>query len=379
MSHNLISFKFSEAVLDLLIEIKTELSKHSAILESLTEAESDYMKHCALISNVGASTRIENAVLTDHEIEWIDSTLSKDDKTTAFSQNKESILNKLSKDKERSIEEVAGCRDMLMFMYENARELFPLQELVIREFHKQLLRHYPKADHYCGRYKRVTNRVVSRNQMTGEEKIVLEPAAPGAITEAGMRDLVDWYNEAIKEYKWSLLVSIEFVFRFLAIHPFQDGNGRTGRALFILSLLQSSDPLIKAAAPYMAIDRHIERKRPLYYAALRACSNGFYLANSEQYKYEPIVLFLLKAFRDSINDIDLYKSKFEKLKTLNPVQLSIYECFKAFPEKRLAISTLQEETKIERRTIQRELTKLCNKGFLHRMGEKRSTVYQLIF
>ena len=39
-----------------------------------------------------------------------------------------------------------------------------------------------------------------------------------------MRDLIVWYNQTIREHAWPLLVATEFVFRFLAIHPFQDGN-----------------------------------------------------------------------------------------------------------------------------------------------------------
>ena len=54
-----------------------------------------------------------------------------------------------------------------------------------------------------------------------------------------MGELVDWYNETIDTCHWPLLTAIEFTFRFLAIHPFQDGNGRMGRALFLLVPLHS--------------------------------------------------------------------------------------------------------------------------------------------
>ena len=74
------------------------------------------MHHYALISMVGASTRIENALLTDSEIAWLDTILTQDGKTTALQQNWRRIENKLSKGRERSIEEVAGCREMLMLM-----------------------------------------------------------------------------------------------------------------------------------------------------------------------------------------------------------------------------------------------------------------------
>jgi Fic family protein len=67
--------------------------------------------------------------------------------------------------------------------------------------------------------------------------VVLEPSPPGIITATAMAELINWYNTAIHDYPWPILVATEFVFRFLAIHPFQDGNGRLGRALFILAFI----------------------------------------------------------------------------------------------------------------------------------------------
>ena len=70
-------------------------------IEDLSSEEAKYLHRFALISNIGASTRIENAVLTDQEVEWVDKILQKDGKTTAFEENKTIILDKLKKEKER--------------------------------------------------------------------------------------------------------------------------------------------------------------------------------------------------------------------------------------------------------------------------------------
>src|SRR4051812_8796058 len=75
-------------------------------LASMGEAEKIWLHKSVLISTIGASTRIENAALTDAEIEWVDITLTKDGKTTAYDAKRTDILNKLSKDRERSVEEV---------------------------------------------------------------------------------------------------------------------------------------------------------------------------------------------------------------------------------------------------------------------------------
>ena len=104
-------------------------------IERLSTEEANYLHRFALISNIGASTRIENAVLTDPEIEWVDTILQKDGKTTAFEENKIYIMDKLKKDRERSVEEVVGCRQILSTVYVQAEELFPLSEVVIRGLH----------------------------------------------------------------------------------------------------------------------------------------------------------------------------------------------------------------------------------------------------
>ena len=126
-------------------------------IESLLPEEAKYLHRFALISNIGASTRIENAVLTDREVEWVDTFLQKDGKTTAFEENKICILDKLAKDRERSLEEVVGCRQILSTVYLQAKELFPLTEAIIRGLHQDLLRYYPRATNYAGGYKNNNN------------------------------------------------------------------------------------------------------------------------------------------------------------------------------------------------------------------------------
>ena len=101
-----------------------------------------------------------------------------------------------------------------------------------------------------------------------------------------MKDLIQWYNQILPSYPWSIVVACEFVFRFLAIHPFLDGNGRIGRALFILTLLQSFDNKLSSITPYLAIDRHIEKNKEEYYLVLRKCSDGKFSQDTSSYKIE---------------------------------------------------------------------------------------------
>ena len=348
-------------------------------IENLSSEEAKYLHRFALISNIGASTRIENAILTDQEIEWVDTILQKNGKTMAFEENKIFILDKLRKDRERSVEEVVGCRQILSTVYLQGKELFPLTEIIIRGLHHDLLRYYPQAANFAGGYKKTPNRVIFINHKTGEQRIVLDPSPPGIITSTAMADLVNWYNLNIHENPWPLLVATEFVFRFLAAHPFQDGNGRLGRALFILSLLQSDDKYLKAVTPYVAIDKHIEQNRSLYYTTLQQCSEGKFHENPRQYKIEPLAWFFIKILRSSLSDIEVYRKRYEQLQKLSESALVVLNCFKSSPEKRLKVSDIQKDTRLPRRTAQYALQTLTKKAFIQKLGQGAGTRYQLIF
>jgi len=348
-------------------------------LEALSPDETKYIHRCAFIGNIGASTRIENAVLTDQEIEWVDTTLNDHGKATAFEEKKSFILDKLSKDRERSVEEVVGCRQVLRTVYLQADELFPLSEVTIRGLHHDLLRYYPKASSYAGGYKTAPNRVVSINHETGEERVVLEPSPPGIITATAMADLINWYNTAIQEYPWPILVATEFIFRFLAIHPFQDGNGRLGRALFILALFHSGDKYLTSITPYIAIDRHIEQNHTLYYSILHQCSEGKFKADPAQYKLEPLAWFFINILESSLADIEIYRKRYNNLQKLSESASTVLNCFRSSPEKRLKVGDIVEKTGLPRRTVQYALKTLTKQELLQILGLGAGSRYQLVF
>jgi len=348
-------------------------------LEDLSSDEAKYLNHFALISNIGASTRIENAVLTDQEVEWVDTVLKEDGKTTAFDVKKTFILNKFSKDRERSIEEVVGCRQVLTTIYLQANELFPLTEAVIRGLHHDLLRYYPEASSHAGGYKTTSNRVVFINHDTGEHRVVLDPAPPGIMTSTAMAELVKWYNDTIRNHTWPLLVATEFVFRFLSIHPFQDGNGRLGRALFILALLQSKDKYLMGVSSFIAVDRHIEQNRFLYYDILHKGSAGKFQADPTHYNLEPLAWFFIKIIKSSLADIDIYRRKYKSLQKLSESSLAVLSCFKDSPEMRLKVADIVTQTGLPRRTVQYALNTLTKQDFLQRLGQGAASRYQLLF
>ena len=103
-------------------------------------------------------------------------------------------------------------------------------------------------------FKKLPNILLMRNvQTTPPEKVGEE-----------MKKLVEWYNE-VKEKEHPIRIASEFHGRFERLHPFEDGNGRTGRVLINAILLENRYPPL------------IIRKtmRTSYFSALEAQDKGY--------------------------------------------------------------------------------------------------------
>lgn len=91
---------------------------------------------------------------------------------------------------------------------------------------------------HAGQYKTRPNSVITRY---GDH---FEYASPEE-TPALMTDLVDWYNQAEIEGKLSPIdLAILFHYRYIRIHPFEDGNGRIARLMVNYILSRHGYPMI---------------------------------------------------------------------------------------------------------------------------------------
>jgi Fic family protein len=375
----LLSYELTPELLESLQTLEGELSLVYAKLSSLPDEERNSIHRYARISMIGASTRIENAQLTDSEIDWLDTILTKDGKTTALEANRDLIENKLSKDRERSIEEVAGCRQLLLSIYENPKDFFPIRESDLRGLHYQLMSPYKGAGPIIGEYKVQTNSVVEHNRLTGQIRTVFQTAEAGVITNTAMAELVAWYNKTLPLERWPLAVACELVFRFLAIHPFQDGNGRLGRGLFLVSLLQCPQPILSNVARYLAIDRQIEKHKEEYYFVLNSCSNGKFSQDPSEYKIGYFLRFMIKVLWEAAADINVYQNKYRKEQDLSPSASRVLSCFRDNPETRLKTKLIIEMTGFPRRTVGNALSELFQFGLIQKYGKGAGVRYQITF
>src|SRR5436853_4892581 len=209
----------SHEMLRLIAEIDEFKGRWEA-LKTLSPERLRALRHVATIESIGSSTRIEGVRLTDRYIETLLANLQRD----AF--------------KSRDEQEVAGYAEAMDLLFHSWEEM-ALTENHLKQLHAVLLKFSAKDEYHRGQYKRTPNTVVAYDQDGKEIGVIFETTAPFQ-TPLEMQQLVGWTNQAIAEKRLHpLLIIAIFVVSFLAIHPFQDGNGRLSRILTTLLLLRS--------------------------------------------------------------------------------------------------------------------------------------------
>ncbi|MEI2688969.1 MAG: Fic family protein [Anaerolineae bacterium] len=140
--------------------------------------------------------------------------------------------------------DIKGHNEAIAYLEQMVRGQEPLTEVVIRELHRILLVEPYEMDAVTadgrparrriaiGQYKTAPNHV---RTSTGEIHYYATPEE----TPAQMGDLMAWYRQEIEgDALHPLLLAASFHYRFVAIHPFDDGNGRMARLLMNLILMQ---------------------------------------------------------------------------------------------------------------------------------------------
>jgi Fic family protein len=144
--------------------------------------------------------------------------------------------------------EMSGHDQAIKYLEEVIKEERPLTENFIRELHELILHEpyevdaiTPDGKHtkklvQVGKYKTTSNHVLTK---TGEIFYFATPEE----TPSKMRDLMKWYTESFYNQKIDyILFASEFHYRFIRIHPFDDGNGRIARLLMNFILMQKGYP-----------------------------------------------------------------------------------------------------------------------------------------
>lgn len=337
-------------ILQLIAEID-EFKGQWQALKTLSPERLKQLRKVATIESVGSSTRIEGAKLSDVQVETLLSNLS----STSFNTRDE--------------QEVAGYAETMDLVFQAYEDLH-LTENHIRQLHQTLLRHSTKDDRHRGSYKTLSNHVVAKDADGREIGVVFETATPFD-TPREMEELVRWASKAFDESAMHpLLIIAVFNVVFLAVHPFQDGNGRLSRILTTLLLLRAGYEYV----PYASLESIVEENKDLYYKALRRTQTTL---NNDSPDWEPWLGFFLRCLKKQKANLAI-KVEQEKTASDSSLPLLSVQVLKLLEEhERLTIAQMVEYTGGNQNTLKVRLRELVNEGRIQRHGKARATWYSI--
>ncbi len=264
-----------------------------------------------------------------------------------------------------------GLKMMLVEADERQR---PLTETFIRQLHKVLLRedytvsrNLPGGDVasytiHAGCYKTRPNSVITRY---GDR---FEYASPEE-TPALMNDLVAWYNEAEQSGEYTpIQLAVLFHYRYIRIHPFEDGNGRIARLMVNYILSRHNYPMIVVRSRNK--QNYLEA---LHKSDLKVGVTPSVGAHAPLNKIDAFLKYFERLAADEIeqsiaflceHDANVWWFDGEKVSFRSPNTITILNTL--IDEPNTTIAELCKIVGVNRSAIQKQLDQLQKKGYILR-------------
>lgn len=330
-----------------LINLISEIDRFDAYWTAIERREGQSLKELksiATVRSVGASNRIEGNRMSDEEVDVL---LQKID------------ITKLT---DRDSQEVVGYFEVLDLISESYENI-SVTESHIKSLHNSLMKYNAKDKWHKGNYKQHSN-AVEASLPDGTREIIFQTTEAGFPTEDAIRSLLNWYNSETEIH--TLIKVASFVYDFLSVHPFQDGNGRLSRLISTLLLLKNGYKWIQ----YVSFEHEIENRKNEYYQALRSCQ-----AQRPNEDITDWIQFFLNCLSNIQSQLltKLQKSGMET--QLSPKEKSIYSIIQNRPN--IQSGEIAEKLAIPAPTVKRILSVLLNKGLIEKQGSGRNVSYTI--
>jgi Fic family protein len=209
----------------------------------------------------------------------------------------------------RDEQEIAGYRAVLDTIDADAAHI-PFTSSVVEQLHRDL---YQFTGIPAGRWKTVENSI----QEVGADgaRTVRFQTLPALETPAAMRELHERFAAAMDsgEHHPLLLIGC-YIFDFLAIHPFTDGNGRISRLLTLLALYQAQYDVGR----FVSLERLVDETRDTYYEALKAAGHGWHEGEHDIGPWlRYFVGILTAAYRELEGDVEAVSGRGSKREAIH--------------------------------------------------------------
>ena len=330
----------SPEITTLLVDIHEHIGRQEFLLNAKAEVLNALVE-VSRANSVASSNRIEGVSTPDYRLK--------------------DLFDDGAKPRNESEQAICSYRECFTSILTNYRTMRLTPETILG-LHRKLFTHLTP----CGGAWKNEDSAITEIDGEGRESVLFRTVT-AAETPMAMRLLCDAYGKAVDLGRINpLLLAVVFVFDFLCIHPFQDGNGRMSRLLALLLTCRSGYMVGK----YVSVDKIVEESRSDYYDALRTSSRGWHEnANDLKPYVEYILGVILKAYKEFAARLDglVYEhtSKSDRIRNVIAAAegaISKREILEKCPD----ISVV---------TISVALKRLCDEGFICKTGNGRSAAY----
>lgn len=231
------------------------------------------LRRQALIRMTHSSTAIEGNMLNTRQVEAL-------------------IANKKIDAPTRDIVEVQNYLKALKYISLVVEKKQAITERVILKIHK-LVTTGTLPSEQSGYYRKGPIYVVRRKFGWPDETVYTGPIADKV--PQLMKELVGWLKESQKKDIHPIIVAGVAHQELAAIHPFNDGNGRTARALATLVLYERGYDFRRL----FALEDYYNKERPKYYAAINIGKNY----EERRVDFTPWLEYFVRGFKEEIDDV----------------------------------------------------------------------------
>ena len=338
-----------------IVKLLTEIDEFKGswrVYQNIAPERLQALRQVATIESVASSTRIEGVKLTDREVARLLQDLKQREFTT------------------RDEQEVAGYAEVMERVFESHSNI-PLTENHIKQLHSLLLQFSTKDERHRGAYKTLSNSVAAFDATGKEIGVIFETSTPFE-TPMRMTEMIRWTNQVLSDaLLHPLIVIAVFTVKFLAIHPFQDGNGRLSRILTTLLLLKAGYSYV----PYSSMESVIESNKQQYYLALRRTQISLQ-RDEDTPDWLPWFTFFLRSMRKQKDNL-LRKVERERqfLQAMPKLDAEILQLVRE--NGRTTTPEIVMATQATRANVRKRLTALVSNNLLQQHGRSTGTWYTL--
>jgi Fic family protein len=259
----------------------------------------EVMRELAVIQSVESSNRIEGITVPRHRLRPI-------------------VIGN-ARPRDRSEEELAGYRSALSWIFSRKNKVKITPDVIL---HLHALSQGGSSGD-AGEWKQRDNEIIQLLP-NGERHIRFIPVSARATPDAVETLCRKYHNINLREHFPSPLSVATFIFDFLCIHPFRDGNGRVSRLLTSL-LLQSHGFQL---ARYISLERLVEERKEEYYDSLELCSQKWHAGKNEIIPWWNFFLGMLRSgyieFERQLNTAEARPAKSEMVSRTVLGQVDIF-------------------------------------------------------